>query len=84
MDNVIEVSNKKYWKEMTYYDGLLYCSLLIIGKKNDWRMIKYDEEYCIDMKKLPNGVPLWFYEDGEKFENLLNTHCFWIIPVRDV
>lgn len=82
MDNVIEVSNKKYWKELTYYDGLLYCSLLIIDKKNDWRMPKYDEEDYIG--KLPNSVPLWYYEDGESFETILNTQCYWIVPVRDV
>ena len=80
----IEISDEKYWKEMTYYDGLLYLSLLSIDGKNDWRMIKYDEEDLVDKSKMPKTETCWLYEDGEKFENLLNTHCFWIIPVREV
>jgi hypothetical protein len=37
---MIELSDKKYWKQLKYYDALLYCQVLEIDGKNDWRMIK--------------------------------------------
>ena len=79
----IEIASKEYWKWMVEGDAELYCTLLVIGDKNDWRMIKYDEDHYIG--KFPNNeVPLWYYEDGESFETILNTQCYWIVPVRDV
>lgn len=32
----IEISSKEYWKELNYYDALLYCSMLVIDGKNEW------------------------------------------------
>jgi hypothetical protein len=40
----IEVSDKKYWKKFdNYEDAKLYCSLLVIDGKNNWRMWYHDE-----------------------------------------
>jgi hypothetical protein len=36
----IEISDRKYWKRLSYDDGLLYVSLLTIDGKNDWRLFK--------------------------------------------
>ena len=34
----IEISCTNYWKELNYRDALLYCSLLCIDGKTDWRL----------------------------------------------
>jgi len=39
----IEISEEKYWKVLNYTDGILYCSMLEIGNKDDWRMISRDD-----------------------------------------
>ena len=33
----IEISPKEYWRELNPDDGKLYCSMVIINGKNDWR-----------------------------------------------
>jgi hypothetical protein len=37
---MIELSDKRYWKRMGYYDGVMYCSLLTIDGKDNWRMME--------------------------------------------
>ena len=39
----IEISDIKYWKPLNYDDAILYCSLLEIDGKNDWRLFTNDE-----------------------------------------
>jgi hypothetical protein len=41
----IEISPKEYWKKLNYHDGLLYCTMVVIDNKTDWRMLKNIEEY---------------------------------------
>lgn len=40
---MIEVSSNEYWKSMPYHDALLYCQLLSIDGKNDWRLPTIEE-----------------------------------------
>ena len=39
----IEISPKEYERTMNWYDGLLYCQLLEIDGKNDWRLPNLEE-----------------------------------------
>ncbi len=39
----IEISPKEYERELNWYDGLLYLSLLEIDGKNDWRFPTLNE-----------------------------------------
>jgi hypothetical protein len=40
---MIEISPKEYEKKLNWYDATLYCQLLTIDNKNDWRMPTKDE-----------------------------------------
>ena len=75
----VEVSPKEYWKELTYADAVLYCALLNIDGKNDWRLRKFGEDLNIGVVNTVKG--LWYettdYYFG--FETLVNL----AIPVRD-
>ena len=39
----IEISPKEYENKMNWDDGMLYCSLLVIDNKNDWRLPTLEE-----------------------------------------
>lgn len=39
----IEVSPKEYERVLNWNDGKLYCSLLVIDDKNDWRLPTIEE-----------------------------------------
>ncbi len=39
----IEISDKKYEKKLNWYDAMMYCQLLVIDNKNDWRLPTKDE-----------------------------------------
>lgn len=85
----IEIASKEYWKWMFYDDGILYCSMMVIDDKMDWRMIRDVEEmryirdnYIVDyVKELSNSYMLSLecnidWGRGAKWG--------WVIPVRDV
>ncbi len=72
---MIEISSEEYWKELNWYDGQLYCSLLNIDGKNDWRMISRD-----DGDDYGQWWP-WVAEDDKKS---WEDEIYLVIPVRDV
>lgn len=39
----IEISPKEYERILTWHDANMYCSLLIIDDKNDWRLPTIEE-----------------------------------------
>ena len=41
----IEISPKEYWRELNPDDGKLYCSMVIINGKNDWRPMGLMEKF---------------------------------------
>jgi len=84
---MIDVSDREYWKKMDYYSGILYCSLLEIGGKNDWRMFKNWDEYesMTRMVEIPRRMVLWVENDKKRSsESFLVGHKYMVVPVRDV
>jgi hypothetical protein len=74
----IEISDEHYWKWMNYYDGLLYCSLLDIGGKMDWRMPTIKEYGELDV------IEDWERGDNEYHnERFLTEKHYWVKPIRD-
>jgi hypothetical protein len=76
----IEIAPKEYFKELNYYDSLLYCQLLNIDGKEGWKLPSDNQKQY--------GWPTfkWTVEDGEGYKNaniLLNMQ-WWVIPVRDI
>jgi hypothetical protein len=79
----IEMSPREYWKNMNYYDGLLYLSVLSIDGKNDWRMFKNNQELATVMY---TDMELWYSDDELDVETVWNLEYdkFLILPVRNV
>lgn len=79
----IQMSPRQYWKNMNYYDGLLYLSVLSIDGKNDWRMFKNNQELATVMY---TDMELWYSDDSLDVETVWNLEYdkFLILPVRDV
>jgi hypothetical protein len=75
----IQFSEEKYWKQLNWYDGLLYLSFLEIDGHNDWRLPTEDESPNIP------GIP-WHQEDGLTCpaERLIIKDYYYVIPVRDI
>ena len=79
----IEMSPRQYWKNMNYYDGLLYLSILSIDGKNDWRMFKNNQELATVMY---TDMELWYSDDELDFDTVWNLEYdkFLILPIREV
>ena len=79
----IEISPKEYWKELNYYDGILYCSLLVIDGVNDWRMMT-NREWRIDGVDIQKDFrDVWLVDDVELYPDMVHMlNC--IIPVRSI
>ena len=75
----IEVAPKEYWKELTYADAILYCALLNIDGKNDWRLLQLGEDLNIGVVNTVKG--LWYENDVYLIESLTLVNL--TIPVRD-
>lgn len=89
-DKRIEVSEEIYWKRMKYHDALLYCSMMVIDAKDNWRMIKdRDEEDRIWCEYIKNGMfpkmyeSHWIWREDVNVRMKENNTCL-IVPVRDI
>jgi len=84
---MVEISDREYWKQMDYYSGVLYCSLLTIDGKNDWRMMNNYQEYVkckYEYQKIPVSGK-WCKNDISCNSNeFLMENNYWVVPVRDV
>lgn len=65
----IEVSHHRDWSYLDYAEGELYCSMIIIDGKDDWRMIEYNE--WLELLDIAEDIEFG-NNDG------------WIVPVRDI
>jgi hypothetical protein len=78
----IEISDKKYWKRLSYDDGLLYVSLLVIDGKDDWRLFKNgNERHRAGNRYNTSGIPEYLIPT--LVDSDLIGDDLWIIPVRD-
>jgi hypothetical protein len=89
----------EYWKKLNWYDGHLYCSLLNIDGKDDWRMLTMEEyrnpkfENYVrykcwtdhhKIKRMLQTVGIWFQnEEDGKYFSLVKNSNQLVIPVRD-
>ena len=76
----LEVSDEKYWRRFNYDDGLLYCSMLMIDDKNDWRM----PEYMTEMRLVERHTGMrecWGYLHRRKTSHH-DSRLRLVIPVR--
>jgi formylglycine-generating enzyme required for sulfatase activity len=56
----IEISPKEYEKRLNWDDAMLYCQLLVIDNKNDWRLPSKEElDYIYHSKKDFAGYYYW-------------------------
>jgi hypothetical protein len=69
----IEISPKEYWRELNPADGKLYCSMVVIDGKNDWRPMSF-------MEKLKNI----HYLEGNRAAHNPSLSLSLSIPVRDL
>ena len=78
---MIEVSDKQYWKSLSYDDMMLYLMVLSIDNKNDFRLpTKVELE---DILKIANKSPFW-YSDKNIAKSIAQRVCLMTIPVRDL
>ncbi len=77
----IEVSDREYWKELNYDDAELYCQLLVIGGKTDWRLPLQSEK--MEMEIEMGGIirNTWVYMS---ILRILPKSYMWVVPVRDI
>jgi hypothetical protein len=88
---MIELSDKKYWKKLKYYDALLYCQVLEIDGKNDWRMIKNWKESAEVVGMLGHAEKqynflIWQENDVDDSTpaEYYDRQELTVIPVRDI
>lgn len=78
---MIEVSDRQYWKSLSYDDMMLYLMVLGIDNKNDWRLpTKVELE---DILKIENKSHYW-YSDKTIAKSIAQRVCLLTIPVRDL
>ena len=76
---MIEISPEEYWlTECTYNEAILYCTMLEIDGKKDYRIMKDFNEYIMELPRKLRKDP-WFFDD--EFRNI--SELFPCIPVRD-
>jgi hypothetical protein len=81
----IEISDKKYWKRLSYDDGLLYVSLLVIDGKDDWRLFKNgNERHRAGNHYNTSGMQEYLIPTMMDSDlTSVTGDDLWIIPVRD-
>jgi hypothetical protein len=93
----IEISPKEYERRLNWHDAILYCQLLIIDNKNDWRLPTKDElddiyhsendfydTYYWSSTEI-NGIFVWGQnmKDGHQNDNFKNGR-YYVRPVRSL
>ena len=93
----IEVSHHKHWSYLDYAEGELYCSMIIIDGKDDWRMATlYETDFLMSRGVLYNVQR----KNYKKIKLMINdakwyqpihkwllpdfNRIKWVIPVRNV
>jgi hypothetical protein len=74
----IEISPKEYERHLNWDDAMMYCQLLTINGKDDWRLPTKDElKYIYKSKKDFTGYYYWTStEDTEDTEDSNNNYAW--------
>ena len=73
----IEISSEEYERFLNYDDGLLYCSMVVIGGVDNWRMPSED-------KMIVLGLDISKYWGIDTDVRFLGDSRYRVRPVRDV
>jgi hypothetical protein len=73
----IDISDKKYWTRLNYYDALLYCSMVEIDGHNDWRLPSKTEVGTI-LKYCTKLCPFGYYWTCEQ----IDSETAWTVLCR--
>jgi hypothetical protein len=74
----IEISPKEYWRHMLKHqlsDAELYCQLLVIDGKYDWRLPIINEKVIAYSRYFVKDIKFLYPYDGQ---------LWLVIPVRDI
>ena len=66
---MIEVAAKEYERILNWDDAMLYCSLLVIDGKDDWRLPTLDELYDIHKSDNDFFVDVHYWSSIPKFSD---------------
>ena len=93
----IEISPVEYERKLNWYDGKLYCDLLVIDGKDDWRMPTKEELNDIYNSENDLNNPHWssteFNGKHAWFQNLSfgyqasytnKIDSYYVRPVRNI
>jgi len=91
----LEISDTQYVKLLNWYDAMMYCELLYIDEKDDWRLPTIDELNDMHESELDfDGIEYWSSTEYDNetfwFQDLKSgySHCtypiviFHVRPVR--
>jgi hypothetical protein len=93
----IEISPKEYERVLNWYDAMMYCQLLVIDEKNDWRLPTKEElnNICDSENDFvgstywssteANGTNAWSQKISLGFQyNTGKDTNFYVRPVRSL